>query len=173
MLSNSKKRRWFNVQYIKEYAIFIRDALRKLSNKFTNSKQHSALYLLSFSDVFHQNSLEVLCKPSECFMMGDGPAAFDPTELFFASFFPISFFPLYRICCYIQVLVTTSSYLCIIVFVAVLVYLLLDGRVSQRRWSTMVSRCKNKPLAPCRNATPMTKLKYFVCFYWCWNILFF
>ena len=25
-------------------------------------------------------------------MVGDGPAAFDPTELFFASFFPISFF---------------------------------------------------------------------------------
>ena len=81
-----------NVQYIKEHAIFIRDALRKLSNRFANSKQLSALYLLLFSDVFHQNSLEVQCKTSECFMVGDGPAAFDPTELFFASFFPISFF---------------------------------------------------------------------------------
>ena len=120
-----------NVQYIKEHAIFIRDALRKLSNKFTNSKQYSALYLLSFSDVFHRNSLEVQCKTSECFMMGDGPAAFDPTE--FCCLFPSNFIflPLYCICCYIQALVTTSSYLwisahyCICgwisVFVAVLV----------------------------------------------------
>ena len=77
-------------------------------------------------------------------MMGDGPAAFDPTE--FCCLFPSNFIflPLYRICCYIQALVTTSSYLwisahyCICgwisVFVAVLVYLLLYycicGRIS-------------------------------------------
>ena len=67
-------------------------------------------------------------------MMGDGPAAFDPTE--FCCLFPSNFIflPLYCICCYIQALVTTSSYLwisahycicgCISVFVAGLVYLL-------------------------------------------------
>ena len=58
-------------------------------------------------------------------MMGDGPSAFDPTE--FCCLFPsnLIFLPLHRICCYIQALVTTSSYLWIIVFVAGLVYLLL------------------------------------------------
>ena len=101
----------------------MRDALRKLSNKFTNSKQHSALYLLSFSDVFHRNSLEVQCKTSECFMMGDGPAAFDPTE--FCCLFPSNFI-FFAIISYLLLYSSTCHHIIIFVDFRTLLYLWMD-----------------------------------------------